>query len=359
MQATSGIKFENVGRRFRLANFLGPKAPSTVSGRLQNWLDADGSVAGFDGKPAILASGLRDCGLWWMVDDRVVNDSQGPLKFIRKNDGPQRGVGHFRLEWDSALHSQVGETICGNGESFPCPAVGYIRHAGTRFAPDAGLPVTARADIAGLVGGYRWYLRFNNRKAPKRMTISQVEVDPATPMLLSLAYPKGTSFTITANAAYCSPGDPNYSCSSVFRPVSSVTAVRKSAGNTYHVSSDGVLTIRIVQTAQTFVGRPDWFLPSWDSPDRGGPGTFALNRFERKGIRLPVSAYGPTLVVEANCPATGAYCSGVLQSTVTRTVDNVCPRGFTQRSYDRCCSTANSTCVYANGAVALENGSVA
>lgn len=39
MQGTSGISFDNVGRRFYLSNFRGDTAPTSVSGRTQNWLD--------------------------------------------------------------------------------------------------------------------------------------------------------------------------------------------------------------------------------------------------------------------------------------------------------------------------------
>jgi hypothetical protein len=346
MQGTSGIRFENCGRRFSLKNWLGI---STVSGRLQNWLDVDGSVAGFAGQPAIIGSGLADAGKWWKVDDAVVDDAQGPLKFIRKNDGPQRGLGHFHMEWDSALHSQVGVSTCGNGEGFPCPIVGYIRHVGSRFTGDAGLPVTANADIAGLVGGFGWYLRLVNGKAPKRVEISQVEVDPDTPMVLSIAYPPGSTFTVRAEAAWCSP-DAQFSCTQAFSLVSSVTDVRRSLGNSYHVTANGVLTVRIIQPAQTFVGTPNWILPTWNTTDRGGTGTVALNRFERKNVRLPVAQVGPKLVIEANCIATGAYCDAAVSPTAAATVDSVCATGFSQRSYDRCCSDTTPLCVAANGA---------
>ena len=68
MQATKNIKFQKCGRRFSLDNWLGPTAPSTVSGRTQNWQDADGSVSGL-GVPSLIGSGKTDAGLWWTVDD--------------------------------------------------------------------------------------------------------------------------------------------------------------------------------------------------------------------------------------------------------------------------------------------------
>jgi hypothetical protein len=62
MQGTRAITFTNCGRRFKL---LG--GPNTVSGRQQNWYDADGSVTGLGGR-SIAASGLAGAGLWWKID---------------------------------------------------------------------------------------------------------------------------------------------------------------------------------------------------------------------------------------------------------------------------------------------------
>ena len=164
MQATRNISFENCGRRFYLRDFRGDSLPSTVSGRGQNWLDVDGTISGFN-EPTLIGSGLADAGLWWKVDSNVVHDPQGPLEFIRVDDGIERGLGHIQFAWDSALHSTVGNTACGNGESHPCPAVGRIRHWGPMFDssndPHGGLPVTAQPDVAGPVGGFGWLLRLD------------------------------------------------------------------------------------------------------------------------------------------------------------------------------------------------------
>ena len=78
MQATSGVTYEDCGRRFRLYDYAND-ALSTVSGRNQNWMDTDGSASGL-GEPTIIGSGLDDAGHWWLVDNDVVEDSEGPLK---------------------------------------------------------------------------------------------------------------------------------------------------------------------------------------------------------------------------------------------------------------------------------------
>jgi len=347
MQATKNIQFENCGRRFRLQDFRSSNAPSSVSGREQNWYDLDGTITGM-GEPSVAASGLSDAGMWWQVDDEVVYDPQAPLWFFKLNNGPERGIGHFRMRWDNSLHNQIGSSQCGNGQGLPCDYVGYIQHRGTYFSGDSGLPVTANADIVGPVGGFGWKLELT-LGAPKSVRFEQIEVDPETPLLLSIAYPLGTSFVIEAHAAWCSDGA-QYSCKERFHEVSSVEEVRTSLGNAYHVNPlTGVLTLRIIQTPQTFVGRPDFFLPDYDDDGKWGNGK-ALGRFERDGVRIPKMSYGPYLTLDALCPSgtiNGAYCtlSGASSST-----ESVCDTGFVQTGYDVCTSSTNPNLKkYANG----------
>jgi hypothetical protein len=64
MQGTKGITFDNCGRRFKFTS----DDKDTVSGRGQNWLDADGSVSGLN-EPALIGSGLKNASNWWAVDD--------------------------------------------------------------------------------------------------------------------------------------------------------------------------------------------------------------------------------------------------------------------------------------------------
>jgi hypothetical protein len=349
MQATSGITFENVGRRFMLYDWR-VNAPTSVSSRLQNWIDTDGSVTGF-GEPSMIGSGRADTGLWWVVDDRVVHDEQGPLNFIRTNDGPERGLGYVFMQWDADLSAQVRNSVCGNGEQkLPCPAVGHIRHRGPRFAGDAGLPMTANGDVVGPVGGYGWLLELD-AGPPTEMSFTLVEVDPATPMLISIAYPVGTTFEFTATTDHCWV-DAEHTCSAGFESVASIDDVRASKGNAYHVSSDGVLTFRITMMPSMFVGNPTFYAATWDDPNRSGT-WYALDRFERAGIRLPRLAYEVGVSLKAsNCGASGRYCARVSASGTS--ADAVCPVGYTQVSYDKCCDVSGS-CVFANAATGLAN----
>lgn len=64
MQATRGISFDNCGRRFRFT----VDDEETVSGRLQNWFDVDGSISGL-GEPTLIASGMQGAEDWWEVED--------------------------------------------------------------------------------------------------------------------------------------------------------------------------------------------------------------------------------------------------------------------------------------------------
>lgn len=347
MQGTKDIRFENCGRRFRLQDFRPSNAPSSVSGREQNWYDLDGTISGF-GEPSIAASGLTDAGKWWRVDNEVVYEPQAPLWFLKLNNGPERGIGHFRMQWDNALHNKIGSSQCGNGQGLPCDYVGYIQHLGDYFSGDSGLPVTANADIVGPVGGFGWKLDLT-QGSPKSVRFEQIEVDPSTPLLLSIPYPIGTSFTIEAVAAYCSDSA-SYSCTEIFHQVSSVEEVRNSLGNTYHVdSTTGLLTFRIIQTPKNFVGRPEFFLPSYEDIGKWGKGD-ALGRFERDGVRLPRMAYGPYLTLDANCPtdSSGVYCNS---SPPAAEVD-VCGSGFVQTGYDVCTSVGDaSQKKYADGSI--------
>lgn len=281
----------------------------------------------------------------------VVLDEQGPMVFIKQNNGPARAIGHMHMSWDPSLHDQVGYGICGNGDNSPCPAVGYVRHLGHMFSParnpnaNLGLPVTANPDIVGPVGGFGWVLKLSGG-APRSLDIDQVEMDPSKMLLLSIAYPVGTVFAITAKQEWCWE-DSQYKCTGVFQSVNSVAAVRSSLGNTYYVNGNGVLTFRVFQQARLYNGNPNWFFPTYDTIQRDDPG-YAVPRFEREGVVLPDSTGGTWLQIRATCGGTGIYCSG----TVIDYDPNVCDPGYIQVAYDTCCSTTNpSQCKYADGSV--------
>jgi hypothetical protein len=363
MQATSNITYEDCGRRFKLADFADNNSPSSVSGRGQNWKDEDGSASGLN-EATIIASGLADAGHWWKVDSDVVNDVEGPLVFIKKNDGKERGLGHMRLWWKDEIHNTVGNGSpsactpsdnwqnCGSCYNGPkvdssgnpyCPALGRIRHIGPKFDlsndPLGGLPITANAEVAGLTGGFAWLLQLDDGP-PKSLRIDQIEVDPIeTPMVLAIPYEAGTSFTITAHAAWCSS-----QCTVTFSAVNSVDHVRASQGNTYYYdAATKLLYVRIIQTPQTYL--TPWILWNMDDLNTNGDSrTHALDRFTFNGITLPSFAYGPYLQIETDC-VEGAI-PGHCAATPNYVEPEVCPTGYIQVSYDKCCVSEGSSDCY-------------
>ena len=274
-------------------------------------------------------------------------DPQGPLRFIAiqpKTGAPKRGLGHIAMYWDEAIHNEVGKSTCGNGNKAPCPILGYIRHAGKKFSgTKVGNPVTARGEIVGAVGGYAWILEFDGG-APREIKFAAIEVLPETPLIMSIAYPPGTTFTITVHAADWCSDSATIKCSEIFTLASSLQQVRSGPGNQYFVDSNGVVTFRIAQHPNSHVGRPNWYIPSRTDLDLN-PKIFAVSRFERSGVYLPKSDYGPSLTVKANCAGSGVYCS----TKPGKYDPNVCPSGYQQLAYDYCCKTTNpSDCVYAS-----------
>lgn len=352
MQGTTNISVDNCGRRFQLKNGV----PSTVSGRLQNWIDVDGSVSGL-GEQSIIGSGDAAAGMWWDIDSEVQYDPQGPLRFIKQNNGPERGIGHFELVYDQNVTDTVGVTSCGNGlwRGLPCPALGYINHMGSMFASDLGLPITANAAVVGPVGGFGWLLKLN-QGAPHTAKINLVEVLPSTPLVLGIQYPPGTNFTITAFAKTgCTPNS-RYICQEIFQPVSSMAQVRSSQGNVYHFDeSTGLLTVRVIMTPNGFVGdttQGGWVFPDFSTPGKWDKG-LALRHFERAGVLLPIKNNNPWLQIEADCPRGMGNRASFCQDMPPAMAIQVCEEGFEQVAYDKCCSLVDpSSCAYADGSVA-------
>lgn len=343
LQGTKNITLEKCGRRFTFNDFRGSGAAVSVSARLQNWLDEDGSITGF-GQRSVIASALGT-GMWWKPDNATVSVAEGPLNFFRLSTGPERGLGHVSLIFDSAEHAKVGSTVCTNGGSQPCPALGYIKHMGPMFAADAGLPVTAQADVAGPIGGFGWLLKFT-KGAPKSLRLEQIEVPPGNPLMLNIAYPPGTGFDIFAWSPYCWNGA-SLGCKATFTKAASAEAVRTSAGNTYFMSSTGMLTLRVVQFSNDYIGGPTgWIFPSYNATSPGKvPTLYLFERFERGGVLLPWSSQGTYIRITANCVGGtgGTYCN----QTAPALNPNPCATGFQQVAYDKCCSTTQ--CVCANG----------
>jgi hypothetical protein len=340
---------EACGRKYFMKDFRG-EGFTSVSGRLQNWLDEDGSLTGF-GVRSAMASAM-DNGRWWNIDDDTRYEEEGPLWMFPLDTGAERGLGHMRLQFDPSQHSQVGGSLCTNGGSEPCPALGYIKHLGGMFADDAGLPVTAQADIAGPVGGYGWLLELTDG-SPKSLKVELIEVGPFTPLILHTPYPSGTTFEIYAFGPYGCDGG----CKASYVQVDSIEEVRRSRGNTYHFSSEGLLSLRVIQFSGDWFGDDgEWIKPDYETTYPWDNTSFVLDRFERGGVRLPRMQYGPYLQIDASCSAGTAYCD---EAPPQVNLDP-CPSGFFQVAFDTCC-TSESECVsagFAQGSVGFAINSV-
>jgi len=275
------------------------------------------------------------------------------LRFIKKDGGPDRSVGHVKFSWSDSLHSQVGSTLCTNTRYHPkpCPSIGSIRHLGSKFFGGIGLPVTANPDAVGPIGGFGWYLELDEG-APRNLKLEQIEVEPSSMLLLSIAYPVGTTFTISARQKWCSTSSGKYTCREDFQQVPTRDEVRTGPGNGYHVDANGVVTFRVFQQALRFTGNPDFLVPTYDTAPRPGyDHDVAVPRFERGGVLLPEPSYRDGTYIEliADCPGTGDYCEGTVISDYN---PDVCPNGYEQVGYDKCCdlsSPSNPVCVFADG----------
>lgn len=356
MQATRQITFDNCGRRFRFSM----EGLDSVSGRGQSWYDGDGTVSGLY-EPTIISSGLPNARSWWTVDNDVSYDEQGPLIFTKIHGGPKRNIGYVRVIWDQALYDEVGNTTCGNGPwvGFPCPWWGFVRHAGRKFSPFAnpgtvgrGLPLAAVGDVVGPIGGFGWIISFN-QTAPRQITFMQPEIDPSTPLLISIPYPIGTTFELQAKGASWCWDDDQYKCNTTFNAVSSLGLVRNGRGNTYFVNAKGVLTFRMSMEPASFTGNPSWILANYTTEPRWDSDLYALDRFERDGLVLPKTQWTVNFLLQARCPSDNddspkdGYCS---ESVASNYDPDVCPSGFIQTAYDKCCQKTNlDRCIFADG----------
>lgn len=288
-------------------------------------------------------------------------DEQAPLIFTKINGGPRRNIGFVRLIWNRTMYNEVGNTTCGNGPwlKLPCDWLGFVRHAGKKFSPFAntgkvgrGLPIAAGGSIVGPTGGYGWIISFN-KTAPRQISFEEPEIDPSSPLLISIPYPVGTIFELTANSVDWCWNDEKYTCNSTFTAVSSMDKNRFGRGNTYYVDASGVLTFRMSMEPTVFTGNPSWLLADYDTKPRREDELYALDRFERNGLRLPKPQWGTQFSLQARCPSDNdnSPLDGYCRESVARDYDpDVCPSNYVQTAYDKCCQKASlSRCVFADG----------
>ena len=350
MQATTSITYEDCGTRFRMHDYADNNVISSTSARTQNWMDLDGTASGL-GEPTIIGSGLTDAGHWWRVENSVEDDPEGPLVFIKKDNGPERGLGHIRLRFDDNLFDSVGQTSCMNGPKVEngnllCPSIGRVRHIGPLFDasndPLGGLPITANAIIVGPTGGFGWLLNLD-AGSPKSLQIDQIEVDSSTTLMLAIPYPQGVSFSILAHAPWCSPVSVN-SCTELFTAADSIGHVRYSQGNKYYYDTDTkLLYIRVIMFPGDNLNSQTAMWHLWDFDDLNNKPSdsrqHALDRYSFSGVLLPKYSNGNYIKITADCDGPGLYCA----NTPPYIELDVCPSDYIQVAFDKCCASSGST----------------
>ena len=207
--------------------------------------------------------------------------------------------------------------------------------------------------MVGLSGGFGWIMEFNNT-APRSIDFQGVEIYPGSILLISIPYPPGTTVEVSAIVAGCG-NSVSFTCTEVFKPVSSIEAVRSGPGNGYHMSSDGVLTFRLAHLASSYTGNPTWSLPDYTTLSTKRPDdVWELQRFEREGIILPRQLRSTNYYhVQATCPGDNNLNfpkSGYCPQKVNTYDPEVCAAGFVQTGYDKCCQlTDNKKCIFSDG----------
>jgi len=288
MQTTRNINFENCGKRWRFATKITDPEGVTVSGRLQNWLDIDGSVTGLEERSII---GSARAGEWWNLFDCDSKDEAFYCK-IGKKDSAASIVIHF----DAVEEAKIGKTLCVNGNwdgDLPCPVVGTATHFG-RAEPETSLEIALNLQITGAVlyesGG--WFVRFTDG-TPNDLILDNIQLGTQdTQLVLALPYPKDTTFDISFVAAdWCGVWAV---CTHNFTQVDSVRAVFDGYGDVYFWDND----------ARTLYLRPTMQPATFGDPGTDAPWTSIPpppDKFTRDGITINTIDADPTIHIKASC----------------------------------------------------------
>jgi hypothetical protein len=346
LQATKGIRYESCGRHF---HFSWPGRnngmSSSLAERLINWYDADGTASGRAGA-TIMGSITADSNGWWnmALGDRPMSiaaapwgggectySAEGPM--VHCNAAPadrptgSRAISSFFMQYKPNQRNDVGGAIC--DRNVRCLPEGSVRHWGYAGA----LPLTRNSQVTGPSGGFGWHIRFN-AGAPKKLQFTEIQQLAKSTLLLSIAYPPGVRFSITARAASWCRASSSRTCQHAFRRVGSIDEVRRSLGDTYFVDGAGILYLRLVQPLDGATGTPSWQLHEWPRPP-----------FTRAGLSIPTrSSSYEHIEIATDCAGSGYFCSGA----VTSALPKPCAPGWRLTAYDRCCSDAG-VCVGPEG----------
>ncbi|KAJ3078736.1 Fibrocystin-L, partial [Rhizoclosmatium hyalinum] len=288
MQTTRNIIYQNCNpdKLFRFSM----TQRSTVSGRLQSWLDFDGSASLSSGRTLMGSAWAND---WWNVYGspacRLSTNNQS--LWLCTND--QIYEASIFLNADPTQTASIGTSQCSNGDlSIACPTIGYAAHLGGKNITN-GLAITTNTRITGpvIANGAGWFVQYN-KGAPVNLTVSAAQFPTEKNYItLVLPYPVGTTFNVTARAAtwcYRSQWTPNV-CAQPYKQAASLTAFQTiqatGSGDVYYFdNSVGLLYVNIMQLLDNQLGFNNVF-----------------NRTQ---------TYSSSLLINAKCtPVDGVFCS--------------------------------------------------
>ncbi|ORY52977.1 hypothetical protein BCR33DRAFT_761302 [Rhizoclosmatium globosum] len=291
MQTTRNIIYQNCNpdKLFRFSM----TQRSTVSGRLQSWLDFDGSASLSSGRTLMGSAWANDGGMFMSL---ALHKRSNIRSFIF-------------LTADPTQTASIGTSQCSNGDlSIACPTIGYAAHLGGKNITN-GLAITTNTRITGpvIANGAGWFVQYN-KGAPVNLTVSAAQFPTEKNYItLVLPYPVGTTFNVTARAAtwcYRSQWTPNV-CAQPYKQAASLTAFQTiqatGSGDVYYFdNSVGLLYVNIMQLLDNQLGFNNVFNRTQVNPQQ----------FTRAGLTINYQTYSSSLLINAKCtPVDGVFCS--------------------------------------------------
>lgn len=260
MQLSSGITYENVSDIWTFSSKRTYSPGITVSGRLQNWYDVDGSASLLGVRSMIGSMWSEE---WWKYN----SGCEAYLDQWRCRLAAEDSAASVLVKHNAALEAGIGSSVCINGGgSKPCPVVGTVSHWGVNDA-SKGLKIGINAKLSGplIASSGGWFIRFD-AGTPKNLKFTNIQVMDYVKdiFIVAIPYPAGTSFTIYHKGAdWCATSN---ECRHNYRKVNTLAEVISSFGDAYFWNSGTrTLYLRLIQTNQHF-GKKGTDPAIWTSP---------------------------------------------------------------------------------------------
>lgn len=291
MQVTNNLSYQNTSDLWRFSTKLTDATGVTVSGRLQNWYDVDGSASKLGVRAMIGSAWAND---WWKYNSNCSILHQAWRCPMAADDA----AGSFVIKTNAAQEARIGVDLCANGGGkVSCPVVATVSHFGSTNE-SAGLLVGVNAKVTGPIiakaGG--WFIRYAGG-TPNVLNITSMQVNETKVLLLAIPYPAGTTFNIWYQGASWCNNPTTQACQHPVRSVSSIAAVRESFGDAYYWNNAArLLYVRAVQS-KAYWGSKN----AQGSQDPAIWGvTFPDDMFVRGGQTMAYAS-SATIVIKASC----------------------------------------------------------